>query len=188
MKKKKKTLLITISLIILACIIGTVIYYVNPKKSSTPHSSSSKTINTQKNSPSPTSNNQAQQSPSTDNSNTSNASANTSAKSVSSASQSSGTLEAPFGQFVSNYSPSLGSYEESECETTPGANCYIKFISSSNKTITLQTKTVNAQGIDGWGWSVSSQMGFSPGTWSIQVIASLNGQVKTSTSTMNVQQ
>lgn len=123
-------------------------------------------------------------------SSTANSSANdTTAKAdAGSTSQTSGSLQTPFGQFVSNDDPAIGSYEESECETTPGATCYIEFTNSSGNTISLQKETANAQGVAAWGWYVSGAKGFSPGAWKLQAIATQNGQTKTADGSINVQQ
>ncbi|MCL4357663.1 hypothetical protein M1512_02075 [Patescibacteria group bacterium] len=182
---KKQKILISIAFIILAVAIGVVSYYsfaskktytsTAPATPKSPPAIKSKGTNSSNSQQAPTTITNTQTSPS-------------SAKSAPSSNQVSGSLETPYGQFVSNNSPSMGSYEESECETTPGASCYIDFVSSSGKTISLQTETTNSQGVAAWSWYVSSQMGFGPGTWNIQAIASLNGQTKTASSTMNVQQ
>lgn len=107
-------------------------------------------------------------------------------------SNSSQTLEAPFGSFVSNNNPSLSnssqSYELSSCETTPGATCYIKFTNAQGQNIILPSQVVDSQGVTSWGWNVNTK-GFTVGTWSVTAIASLNGQDKQSIgSPLKVQQ
>lgn len=181
---KKQKILISTAFIILAVAIGVVSYYSFTSKKTYTSTAPTTTKSTPAIKSKGTSSSNSQQAPTITNTQTS----PSSAKSAPSSNQVSGSLETPYGQFVSNNSPSMNSYEESECETTPGASCYIDFVSSSGKTISLQTETTNSQGVAAWSWYVSSQMGFNPGTWIIQAIASLNGQTKTASSTMNIQQ
>ena|SRR5579859_7734742 len=91
-------------------------------------------------------------------------------------------LKAPSGTFVSNHKPSLSgssapSQEQSVCNTTPGANCYIQF-TKGNVTKTLPVQTVNSSGSAYWTWDVQSA-GFSVGSWQVTAIASANGQTMT---------
>lgn len=89
-------------------------------------------------------------------------------------------LKAPSGTFVSNHRPSLSgssSQEQSVCNTTPGANCYIQF-TKGNLVKTLPVQTVGSSGSVYWNWDVQSA-GFSPGPWQITAIASANGQTLT---------
>lgn len=94
---------------------------------------------------------------------------------------SSAVLKAPFGTFVSNHHPSLSgttspSTEESTCNTTPGATCYIEFTKESTVK-QLPAATADSSGAVSWNWDVK-QAGLTVGTWQIKAIASLNGQTK----------
>jgi hypothetical protein len=89
------------------------------------------------------------------------------------------TLVAPYGSFVSNHQPGQhGSplLEQSECNTTPGASCYIKFTQGSIvKTLTAQT--IGSSGSTSWLWYVN-KAGLTSGDWKISAVATLNGQTK----------
>jgi hypothetical protein len=88
-------------------------------------------------------------------------------------------LIAPSGVFVSNHKPSLSGssvyqQEQSVCNTTPGATCYIEFTQGTT-TKRLVTQTVNSQGATYWTWDIN-QAGLSQGSWAISAIATLNTQ------------
>lgn len=91
-------------------------------------------------------------------------------------------LQAPFGSFVSSHSPSLGSAsgEESVCITTPGATCTITFTNSDGVVKTLPAQTTNSNGNATWDWDVKTA-GFTEGSWTIKVTATLNGQTQSVT-------
>lgn len=89
-------------------------------------------------------------------------------------------LVTPWGNFVSNHRPGQNgapNTETSTCNTTPGATCYIKFVSGS-RTRYLDKKIANANGAIIWNWDVKSA-GFSSGSWQVSAVASLNNQTKT---------
>lgn len=94
-------------------------------------------------------------------------------------SASSANLIAPYGSFVSNHHASLSSQEESACVTSPGATCYIEFI-SGNSTEKLDSKTTGSDGSIYWNWK-ASDIGLYKGSWQIKATASLNGQTKSTT-------
>ena len=98
-------------------------------------------------------------------------------------------LTRPFGVFVSNHSPSLSGSsiyqnEQSVCNTTPGAHCYIEF---TKGTIIKQlaSQTTNAQGATYWTWNVN-EAGLTQGTWQIIAVASLNGQTSSAQDSNNL--
>jgi cytoskeletal protein RodZ len=91
------------------------------------------------------------------------------------------TLLAPSGTFVSNHHPNLGgspapTAEQSVCNTTQGASCYIKF-TKGDITKTLASQVVDNTGSTYWSWDVKAS-GFTEGSWQITAIASLNSQTK----------
>ena len=98
---------------------------------------------------------------------------------------SSSGLVTPYGTFVSNHHPSLSdsstapSAEQSVCQTSPGATCYIKFTNNS-VVKTLATKTADQNGIIIWNWDVNTA-GFTEGSWQITAVASLNSSTQTTT-------
>jgi hypothetical protein len=99
-------------------------------------------------------------------------------------------LEAPSGTFVSNHHPNLSgspapSQEQSVCNTTPGATCYIKFTNGSIVK-TLAVETIDANGAAYWSWDVN-KAGFTAGDWQITAVASLNGQTKTASDSLTLQ-
>lgn len=90
------------------------------------------------------------------------------------------SLIAPWGTFVSNHSPGANgssTEESSACNTTPGAQCYIKFTSGANVAV-LPTKTANADGSVLWSWDVKNTS-LTTGSWQVTAVATLNGQTKT---------
>jgi hypothetical protein len=94
----------------------------------------------------------------------------------------SGSLLVPNGTFVSNHRPSLSGSdaqqaEQSTCNTTPGASCYIQFTKDS-VVKTLQAQVIDNSGATYWSWNIKDS-GFSEGTWKVTAIATLNGQTTT---------
>lgn len=92
------------------------------------------------------------------------------------------TLMVPFGNFVSNHRPSLSGpaathQEQSVCNTTSGASCFIQF-SNGEVTKKLDAQSTDSNGSAYWTWDVA-QSGLSPGSWTITAVASLNGQTQT---------
>jgi len=88
-------------------------------------------------------------------------------------------LYAPYGAFVSNHTPGAGgspTTEDSVCNTTPGAKCYIKF-TKDGTTSQLPTQLVGSDGSTRWSsWEATT---LSSGSWTITAVATLNGQTKT---------
>jgi hypothetical protein len=88
----------------------------------------------------------------------------------------SATLKAPYGTFVSNHHPDANSSEESVCNSTPGASCIIKF-TQGNVVKTLSAQAVDGSGTTYWSWNVK-QAGLTSGSWTVTAVANLNGQTK----------
>lgn len=83
----------------------------------------------------------------------------------------------PYGDFVSNHNPSLSgnlSNEESVCNTTPGATCYIEF-TQGGIIKKLPVETADSNGTVYWSWNVNTS-GFTTGKWQITAVATMNGQ------------
>jgi hypothetical protein len=90
-----------------------------------------------------------------------------------------GQLIAPYGSFVSNHSPGKNNTltdEESICNTTAGATCYIQF-TNNGSTKKLDSKIADSFGSVTWDWDVKNA-GFAAGSWQITAVATLNGQTK----------
>ena len=90
-----------------------------------------------------------------------------------------GSLVQPSGNFVSNHYPGQNgtdTKEQSVCNTTPGARCYIQFTNTSTGQVTkLPELTTENDGSALWLWDASI---LSSGQWEIKAVASLNGQTK----------
>ncbi len=87
-------------------------------------------------------------------------------------------LLAPFGTFVSDHHPNLSgspapSAEQSVCNTTPSATCYISF-TNNGVTKSLATQTADNNGSTYWSWDVNKN-GLSAGDWTVTAYATLNG-------------
>lgn len=85
----------------------------------------------------------------------------------------------PTGNFVSNHKPNLGgspapSQEQSSCNTSPGATCYIAF-TKDGATKKLDAQVADSNGNVIWNWDINTA-GFTSGTWQITAVATLNGQ------------
>lgn len=95
---------------------------------------------------------------------------------------SSKNLARPYGSFVSNHRPGQGgsgTKEQSACNTTPGAKCYIKFTNTDTGTVyKLPEQTVGSNGSTLWSWDAKV---LGPGSWEITTVANLNGQTKAAT-------
>lgn len=118
------------------------------------------------------------------------ASSSSSAQPAKTPGSSTATLEAPSGTFVSNHRPNLSgsptpSQEQSVCNTTPGATCYLQFV-KDGVTKTLSEQTTDSLGAAYWTWDVK-QSGFTIGSWQVTAIASLNGQVKTTKDSLSLE-
>jgi len=94
----------------------------------------------------------------------------------------------PFGNFVSNHTPSLSDKtqdsETSTCSTTAGVSCQITF-SSGTTVLSLPTQTTDVNGNTSWNWSLSV-MKFTIGTWKVSVTATNGTNVSTNTDTLVV--
>ena len=100
----------------------------------------------------------------------------------------SSSLLAPYGSFVSNHKPGQNgsnTTELSQCITSPGATCYIKFTQDS-VVKTLPEKTADPSGSIFWEWNVNDA-GLTSGTWTITAIVSLDGQTKSTTDQLTLQ-
>lgn len=98
------------------------------------------------------------------------------------------TLLKPFGQFVSNHYPTLSGQmaeQQSVCNTTPGATCYIKFTKGGD-TRQLEAKTADSNGTVSWKWNVGTAS-LSQGSWTITAVAALNGQTQTAQDAQNLE-
>ena len=83
---------------------------------------------------------------------------------------------------VSNHHPGQNgspTSEQSVCNTTPGATCYIQF-TMNDTTKQLSPEVADSNGTAIWNWDVNNS-DLSSGSWKVQAIASLNGQAKTTT-------
>lgn len=86
-------------------------------------------------------------------------------------------LQPPSGDFVSAHNVQMSSILTSVCNTTPGANCYIKF-EKNGTTRVLTTETTDEGGSAYWNQWTPADVGLSPGTWQVQAVATLGGQTK----------
>ncbi|HEY4963525.1 MAG TPA: hypothetical protein VIH90_02405 [Candidatus Saccharimonadales bacterium] len=99
-----------------------------------------------------------------------------------------GSLITPYGSFVSNHKPGQNGSnltELSQCITSPGATCYIKF-TQNGVVKSLPEKTADSSGSIFWEWNINDA-GLTSGTWTITSIASLNGQTKSTTDQLTLQ-
>lgn len=98
------------------------------------------------------------------------------------------SLTPPLGNFVSNHFPGqngTSTKEQSVCNTTPGAACYIQFTNTGNgKTTRLAEQTVGQQGFVLWDWDANT---LTAGTWEIKAVASLNGQAQSATDSIKLE-
>jgi hypothetical protein len=107
----------------------------------------------------------------------------------SSAGSGSAPLIAPYGTFVSNHHPGDNSPNDeiSYCYTTPGAACYIKFTKSgSGETTRLASQTTGSDGSTSWSWNVSNDAHLGSGHWEITAIATLSGQTKSTSDSLEL--
>lgn len=98
----------------------------------------------------------------------------------------------PSGTLVSNHRPSLSggsspSSEQSVCNTSSGAVCYIQF-EKGNEVKKLPAQNTDSNGSAYWTWDIS-QAGLSVGSWKITAVATKGGETKTFSDslTMDVQ-
>lgn len=92
-------------------------------------------------------------------------------------------LVEPSGTFVSNHSPNISGAPlpnklQSTCSTTPGATCYIQF-TKDGITKSTAKQTVDSGGGAYWSWTLN-ELGLTEGSWSVEAIATLGDQTKTS--------
>lgn len=83
----------------------------------------------------------------------------------------------PTGPFVSNHTPGQNgspTTEISNCNTTPGATCFIEFTNGST-TKQLAPQATDGNGSTSWSWDIGSA-GLTSGSWKITAIATLNGK------------
>lgn len=170
---KNKRLLILMLLIVAAAVVGIVFAIHGSKKTPSTIPSTTPSPNTSGTNSSPSSatgNTKSQGSTSTSNQTSTNAGP--------------GPL-APWGTFISNHHPGQNgspTIEQSTCNTTPGAVCYIKF-TSGDIAKALSTETANSDGTVIWDWDVS-QAGLTSGNWQVTAVATLNNQTKSTTDPM----
>ena len=91
-------------------------------------------------------------------------------------------LIAPYGTFISNHRPGQNGsnlMESSQCTTTPGAKCYIKF-TKGNVIKTLEEKSASNDGSIFWEWN-TADAGLTSGNWVVTAVATLGNQTKTTT-------
>lgn len=97
-------------------------------------------------------------------------------------------LVAPYGTLVSNHRPGQNGSnltELSQCTTTPGAKCYIKF-TQADVVKTLPEKTTGTDGSIFWEWTINDA-GLTSGKWSVTAIATLGGQTKSTTDQLSLE-
>lgn len=81
---------------------------------------------------------------------------------------------------VSNHYPGKNgspTTEQSVCNTTPGASCYIQF-TMGNATKKLSAQVAGSSGATIWNWDINTA-GLTSGSWQITAVASLGNQTKT---------
>jgi cytoskeletal protein RodZ len=101
------------------------------------------------------------------------------------------TILQPSGQFVSNHSPNLSgspapSSEESVCNGTPGAQCYIQFTNTSDGTVfKLASETLDSNGAAYWQWDVKTN-NLEQGSWQVTAFSTLGNQTKSAQDARNL--
>jgi cytoskeletal protein RodZ len=104
--------------------------------------------------------------------------ANDNDKTNGSTSDSTASLIAPSGDFVSAHHVQLDTALSSVCNTTPGANCKITF-TNGGTVKSLEQRTVDRGGSTYWDHITPRNIGLSAGTWKVQAVATLGNQTKT---------
>ncbi len=95
---------------------------------------------------------------------------------------------APSGTFVSDYSATMSTQEDSSCNTTVGATCTITFKNVANGSTVSLSPMVAGTSKDAqessaiWSSWTPSSIGLSQGTWQVSATATLNGGSQTTTS------
>ena len=91
-------------------------------------------------------------------------------------------IQSPTGAFVSNHSPNLSgapapSTEESVCNGTPGATCYVQFTNNDDGTVyKLPQQTLDTNGTTYWQWDIKDNL--KQGTWHVVAFTTLGSQIK----------
>jgi len=88
------------------------------------------------------------------------------------------TLLPPSGNFVSAHKVPSNAPISSVCNTSVGASCKITF-SSNGVTKSLNPEITDKGGSVYWNSWTPASLGITAGTWTIQAIATLNGQTQT---------
>lgn len=96
-------------------------------------------------------------------------------------------LVEPYGNFVSNHTPGQhgsSTQEQSTCNSTPGASCYIQFTNTSTGQVSkLPAHPIESNGSTLWLWDANT---LTSGQWTVKAVASLNGQTKTATDSIKL--
>lgn len=88
--------------------------------------------------------------------------------------------------FVSNHRPQGNSDDlQSVCNTSPGATCQMNF-TNGGTTKSLPAQATDRGGAAYWTWK-PSQIGLTPGTWTIQATATAGSQSKSATDTISLE-
>jgi len=99
-------------------------------------------------------------------------------------------LVAPSGNFISNHYPGKDgspTLEASICNTTSGADCYIKFTNIGTGVSTqLPTHITGADGSTSWYWDVKQDAHLTSGVWHVEAIATLGTQSKSTNDSLNL--
>ena len=101
---------------------------------------------------------------------------------------SSSNLLEPSGSFVSNHKPGKGdspTQEQSVCNSTPGASCYIQLANTESGEITkLTPQTIGSDGSTFWSWNAAS---LTKGSWKITAVVTLAGSSKSASDSLNLE-
>lgn len=100
----------------------------------------------------------------------------------------SATLVAPTGTFVSNHNPGQNGSpltEVSVCNSTPGATCQILF-TSGNSTTSLPAQVTDRSGSTYWNNWTPAGIGLTPGSWQVKATATLGSQTLSTTDQMKL--
>lgn len=100
----------------------------------------------------------------------------------------SATLVAPSGTFVSNHSPGQNGSpltEVSVCNSTPGATCQIQFTNGS-VTKSLPAQVTDRSGSTYWNNWTAASIGLIAGSWQVKATATLGSQTLSTTDQMNL--
>ena len=101
----------------------------------------------------------------------------------------SGGPQAPSGSFVSAYTASMNTNLTSSCSSTPAATCQIIFnkdgvTKSLPSQVVMDSDKLDTAGTS-WSWTPNS-IGLTAGSWSVSATATLNGQSKTTQSSVQL--